>query len=98
VRDIFRDAFKAVGLPYYNPHLFRNTIVKWALKNMSQFEFTALSQNLGHEHVMTTYNPYGKLSMDEQIEALEKMGAKMPELQSVPTEKLLEEVGRRASK
>jgi integrase len=98
VRDIFRAAFKAVGLPYYNPHLFRNTIVKWALKNMSQFELKALSQNIGHEHLATTYSPYGKLSLDEQMEALEKIGAKMPELQKIPTEKLLEEVGRRTQK
>ncbi|WP_288901638.1 site-specific integrase [uncultured Sneathiella sp.] len=95
VRDIFKAAFTAVGLPYYNPHLIRNTIVKWALKNMSQFEFTALSQNIGHEHVMTTYNPYGKLSEDEQIEAIENIGSKNPELQNVSTDKLLAEVGRR---
>tara|TARA_R100000005_G_scaffold96726_1_gene86828 strand:- start:15306 stop:16397 length:1092 start_codon:yes stop_codon:yes gene_type:complete len=98
VRDIFRAAFKAVGLPYYNPHLFRNTIVKWALKYMSQYELKALSQNIGHEHLATTYSPYGKLSLDEQIDALEKIGAKMPELQNIPTEKLLEEVGRRTQK
>tara|TARA_R110000787_G_scaffold73456_4_gene163700 strand:- start:5653 stop:6762 length:1110 start_codon:yes stop_codon:yes gene_type:complete len=98
VRDIFRAAFKAVGLGYYNPHLFRNTIVKWALKNMSQFEFMALSQNIGHEHVMTTYNPYGKLSADEQIEAIEKIGAKMPELQDVSIDELVAEIVRRGKK
>ena len=98
VRGIFRAAFKAVGLPYYNPHLFRNTIVKWGLKNLSQFELKALSQNIGHEHLATTYSPYGKLSLDEQIDALEKIGAKIPELQNIPTERLLEEVGRRTQK
>lgn len=98
VREIFKAAFEAAGLPYYNPHLFRNTITKWGLKNLSQYEFKAFSQNMGHEHVMTTYNPYGKLSQDEQIEAIENIGAKTPELQNIPTEKLLEEVGRRTQK
>ncbi|MEH6477402.1 MAG: site-specific integrase, partial [Sneathiella sp.] len=56
VREIFKKAFHAAGLPYYNPHLFRKTICKWGLKNLTQYEYKALSQNLGHEHAMTTYN------------------------------------------
>jgi len=32
VREIFKKAFRAVGLPYFNPHLFRETICKWGLK------------------------------------------------------------------
>ena len=27
VREIFKTAFNRAGLPYYNPHSFRNTIV-----------------------------------------------------------------------
>jgi integrase/recombinase XerD len=29
VRKIFKKAFQAVGLPYFNPHLVRKTICKW---------------------------------------------------------------------
>ena len=32
VRTIFRDAFKRAGVPYFNPHSFRNTIVPSAAK------------------------------------------------------------------
>lgn len=98
VREIFKKAFNAVGLPYYNPHLFRNTIVKWGLKNLSQYEFKALSQNMGHEHSMTTYNPYGKLSVEEQIEAIEKIENKNLKLTSVSTNDLLSEMSRRFPK
>jgi hypothetical protein len=28
IRTIFRDAFVCAGLPYFNPHSFRNTLVQ----------------------------------------------------------------------
>ena len=28
IREIFKKAFKNIGLPYYNPHSFRNTLVR----------------------------------------------------------------------
>ena len=28
IREIFKQAFKNTGLPYYNPHSFRNTLVR----------------------------------------------------------------------
>jgi hypothetical protein len=31
IREIFREAFDRAGLPYFNPHSFRNTLAqKWA--------------------------------------------------------------------
>lgn len=98
VRDIFKTAFEAVGLPYYNPHLFRKTLCKWGLKNLSQYEYKALSQNLGHEHAMTTYNSYAKLSEDEQVEAIAGMGRGSPDLNTISTELLLKEMARRTQK
>ncbi|PCI01948.1 MAG: recombinase XerC [Alphaproteobacteria bacterium] len=98
VRDIFKKAFLAVGLPYFNPHLFRNSIIKWGLKNLNQYEFKALSQNIGHEHAMTTYNSYAKLSEDEQREAIFGIGESNRDLQSIPMETLLAEIGKRAVK
>lgn len=97
VREIFKAAFKAVGLPYYNPHLFRKTICKWGLKNLTQYEYKALSQNLGHEHAMTTYNSYSKLTEDEQIEAVSNISLANTDLLSLPTEALLAEVARRTN-
>ncbi len=98
VRELFKAAFKAVGLPYYNPHLFRKTICKWGLKNLSQYEFKALSQNLGHEHAMTTYNSYAKLTEDEQLEAVSSFGPVHIKARELTTESLLAEVARRAGK
>ena len=95
VREIFKKAFQAVGLPYFNPHLFRKTICKWALKNCSQHEFKAISQNLGHDHAMTTYNSYGNLTEDEQLETISNIGKANPDLQNVSIEVLLAEAARR---
>jgi integrase/recombinase XerD len=98
VREIFKAAFKAVDLPYYNPHLFRKTICKWGLKNLTPYEFKALSQNIGHEHAMTTYNSYAKLGEDEQLEAIAGIGLVNIDAQKLTTEALLAEVARRTEK
>jgi len=50
VRRIFRKAFEEVGLPYYKPHSFRDTLVKLGVANYrTPEEFKAWSQNLGHD-------------------------------------------------
>ncbi|WP_420723942.1 site-specific integrase [Hwanghaeella sp. LZ110] len=98
VREIFKAAFHRVDLPYYHPHIFRKTIVAWAQENCSQREFKAISQNLGHDHAMTTYNAYGGLSVDEQFRVIENIGAAHTELASVPTDAILREVARRTGK
>lgn len=98
VREIFKTAFRAAGLPYYNPHLIRKTIAKWGLKNLTQYEYKAFSQNIGHEDVMVTYNSYATLTEDEQIDALANAGHINVDLQNIPTEVILAEMARRASK
>ena len=47
IRATFKDAFARAGLPYFNPHSFRKTLA------------LAWSQNLGHDHVLTTFSSYG---------------------------------------
>jgi hypothetical protein len=55
VRSIFREAFANAGLPYFNPHSFRNTLVQFGeALCKSPEEFKAWSQNLGHEKALTT--------------------------------------------
>jgi hypothetical protein len=98
VRDICMNAFQAVEIQYFNPHLFRNTVRKWGLKNLSPFEYKALSQNLGHDHAMTTYNAYGNLTEDEQLEAISNIGKTNPDLRNASTEDLIAEFSRRAGK
>jgi integrase len=98
VRELFKAAFKAVSLPYYNPHLFRKTICKWGLEHCTQKQYKALSQNIGHEHAMTTYNSYAKLTEDEQLEAVSNIGLANSDAKSLTTAELLAEVARRADK
>jgi hypothetical protein len=57
VRAIFRKAFDRVGLPYSNPHSFRNTLVQLAYDlKLDPERFRAWSQNLGHESCLTTFS------------------------------------------
>lgn len=75
IRKIFRNAFEAAGLPYFNPHSFRNTLVQLGERECSTGEsFKAFSQNLGHEGVLTTFTSYGKVPAHRQIQLVHDMG------------------------
>lgn len=66
-RSIYKHAFSAAGLPPYTPHSFRHMIVAEMYgRDLSIAEFKAVSQNLGHEGMATTFTSYGKLSLEEQ--------------------------------
>lgn len=74
VRRIFRDAFEAAGLPYFNPHSFRKTLT--ALGEAlcrSPADFKAWSQNLGHEQVLTTFTSYGAVPPERQAKILDEL-------------------------
>jgi integrase len=76
IRKIFREAFVRAGLPYFNPHSFRNTLVRLGQDMCkSPEEFKAWSQNLGHEKVLTTFVSYGAVACDRQGEILRGLGA-----------------------
>ena len=67
IRAIFKDAFERAGLPYFNPHSFRKTLVRLGqtiCPNPEQFK--AWSQNLGHEGVLTTFYSYGEVQPSRQ--------------------------------
>jgi integrase len=71
IRTIFSDAFNRAGLPYFNPHSFRNTLVQMGeslCKTPEQFK--AWSQNLGHEKVLTTFLSYGEVTCQRQGEIM----------------------------
>ena len=60
MRDVFKSAFEGAGLPYFNPHSFRSMIIRHAMTlDLSPEEMKALSQNLGHSDVLTTFTSYG---------------------------------------
>lgn len=67
LRDIYKAAFQAAGLPSYNPHSFRNMLVaEMYQRGLSVAAFKAGSQNLGHESALTTLTSYGKIPLEEQ--------------------------------
>jgi hypothetical protein len=63
IRTIFKDAFTTAGLPYFNPHSFRKTLALLGGDLCETAEhYKAWSQNLGHDHVLTTFTSYGDVS------------------------------------
>jgi integrase len=74
IRTLFKEAFAAAGLPYFNPHSFRKTLALLAGELCQTAEqYKAWSQNLGHEHVLTTFTSYGDVSSYRQAEIIRSM-------------------------
>jgi integrase len=71
IRTIFRNAFVAAGLVYFNPHSFRKTLARLGQERCHTPEqFKAWSQNLGHEKVLTTFTSYGEVDRLRQREII----------------------------
>ena len=71
VRAIFTEACALAGLPYFNPHSIRNTLVQLAYERKLDAEsFKAWSQNLGHENCLTTFSSYGEITPSRQAEII----------------------------
>ncbi|MEM9222914.1 MAG: site-specific integrase [Pseudomonadota bacterium] len=76
VRKIFRAAFEAAGLAPVNPHSFRHTLAQYGERICQTPEqFKAWSQNLGHEHVSTTFTSYGRVPPHRQAELIGGLAA-----------------------
>lgn len=74
MRKIFKKRFKTVGIDYYSPHTFRHLITNLAEKKCKTAEeLKAVSQNLGHERVATTFTSYGNLNTDKANEIIKNM-------------------------
>lgn len=72
IRGIFRRAFAACALPYFNPHALRQTLTRLAYDlDLTPRELKAWSLGLGHAGVMTTLSSYGHLTEDEQAETID---------------------------
>lgn len=75
IRKIFRSAFEAADLPYFNPHSFRKTLARLGEQLCTTAEhFKAWSQNLGHEQVSTTLTSYGAVPHQRQGEIILSLG------------------------
>lgn len=78
IRKVFREAFEAAGLPYFNPHSFRKTI--WLLGERvcsNGHEARAWSLNLGHDSVLTSFSSYGPMTETEREETMKRLAKKL---------------------
>lgn len=74
IRKIFRAAFMAAGLQYFNPHSLRGTLAVMGEKACRNGEeLKAWSQNLGHEDMLTTFTSYGQVSTPRQGEIIRQL-------------------------
>ncbi len=63
IRTIFKNAFTAAGLLYFNPHSFRDTLALLGEQFCQTPEhFKAWCQNLGHDKVLTSFLSYGEVA------------------------------------
>jgi len=74
VRASFRKASQRIGLQGLTPHSLRRTLMIEAYdRNLAGEELKAWSQNLGHDHLATSLNSYGRLSADRQASIIRRM-------------------------
>jgi integrase len=99
IRKIFREVFVRAGLPYFNPHSFRNTLVQLGQEICKTPEqFKAWSQNLGHEKVLTTFLSYGEVACQRQGEIIRSLAAKPPHATQTDANEIAEAVFKRLSR
>jgi integrase len=81
IRAIFRDAFKAAGLPYFNPHSFRSTLTRLGMERCAgdAVALKSWSQNLGHDDMLTTLTSYGEVPTHRQRDIILGVGAESAE-------------------
>src|SRR5215510_139517 len=85
IRQIFKEAFAAAALPYFNPHSFRKTLALLGGRICrTPEEYKAWSQNLGHDHVMTTFSSYGDVGSYRQAEIIRAFSERADESRQAP--------------
>lgn len=75
IRDIFKRAFAGADLPYFNPHSFRDMLVRHVMRlNLPIMHLKSWSQNLGHTDMLTTLTSYGAVPVHQQGELIRQLG------------------------
>jgi hypothetical protein len=76
IPQIFRDAFASAGLPYSDPHAFRDMLASFGEQTCRTPEdFKAFPQN-GHDKVLTTFTSYGEVPTERQAEIVRSLRAR----------------------
>ncbi len=65
ITEVFNKAFINAGLDYINPHSFRHTRTRFAMKQSPEY-LNATRQALGHKNIDTTMVSYGDISIGDQ--------------------------------
>ena len=74
IRKLLKTRSEAAGLPYFNPHAYRHAACRLGLRYAKTPEqLKALSQNFGHEQVLTTLRTYGELDDNRVEEVISQM-------------------------
>lgn len=74
MREIFKQRFDDADIEYFSPHCFRHTAINLAEKKCRNAEeLKAVSQNLGHENVGTTFGSYGNINNNRVGELVQNM-------------------------
>lgn len=95
IRQIFREVFERAGLPYFNPHSFRDTLAQLGERMCPTIEhFKAWSQNLGHEHVQTTLTSYGSIGPHRQGELVRSVAIDPEQGDGIIDREMLEQLRR----
>lgn len=77
VREVFARAFGYADLPYFSPHSLRSMLVRHAMTlDLPPAQMKALSQNLGHADVMTTFTSYGSVPVERQGDLIRAISAR----------------------
>ncbi len=74
IRNVLKKASAAADVTYFKPHAIRSTVARlfdeWAA---SPKELKALSQNLSHKHIGTTFKYYGNLEDETKCAIISNM-------------------------
>jgi len=94
MRKIFKARSEQMGVPYFTPHKFRHFIINEAQKHISSIEqLKALSQNLGHENIATTFHGYGSMNtgrINEIVSSIDFSGKPKNQIDDEQLNKLAE--------
>lgn len=99
-RKVFERRFKEANIRYYHPHSFRHLIVAEVMKmSLTEEQKKAISQNLGHEHVATTFGNYGygKIDTKKQLDLVAGIDfeGKSRNVDEMSNEELIKIIGKR---
>lgn len=85
MRKIFRERSQATGMTYFSPHKFRHFVANEAQKHITSIEqLKAVSQNLGHENIGTTFYGYGNMpdqAVNKLVSNIDFSGASAEKIQ-----------------